>query len=1348
MTFDDDAPTAGNDSVTQWTENQAVTFDAFANDAFGADGVDFSKVVWSTPQFGTLTLDSSTGLFTYTPFPGASGKETIGYGIEDGDGDFANATITIELQPDSEPTVSVTDGVVDEKGLPAGSGEVADPALDSDPSETTTGVITVGFGGDTPGTLLINGIDVTTGGTVTTSLGVLTVTNNAGSYSWSYTLSDNTLTHTNTTNAPPPGDRGVADQVFDNFTVVVEDSEGETATDTLTIAINDDGPTAANDTMTQSVENQPITFDAFANDVFGADGVDFSKVVWSVPQFGTLTLNSNTGLFTYTPFSGVSGTETIGYGIEDRDGDFANATITIELRPNSKPTVSVTDGVVDEKGLATGSGEVANPAPNTDNSETTVGTFTIGTGNDTLGALEVQNNAGTWVNVTAATAGSPITVQGVNGVLKVTSDGAGHYSWSYTLAHKLLTHDDTLVDGDSDRGTADQKPGEAFGVRVTDNEGAVSGVTTLDITVNDDGPIATAEASQSVAEGATITGTLDFVAGADGASVTHINGTLLSFGGDGYSQSINLGSGFLKVKADGSYSFTANNPTVSPVAPINATYTVRDGDGDTATASIAFQVTDAHVPTGGSAAATVDDDGLTGGNAASTIGDLNANAGEVPLNASEAIYTGTLGGSVGGDGAGANGFKFAASLNGQAGVAVGTETVTYSVVGNVLTATVDSGVRSGTPLFKVEITDQATGAYKVTLLDNVLHTGGPNDEATDASVSLGYLITDADGSSAPGTLTVTFDDDAPTAVSDLAQASPNQVGAKFDMLLIVDTSGSMDGVVSGVPSTFGFGNTRIALARVALLDLINQSNVDEVKIVKFGSDATSTVWMSKADAIAYVLNAANFATGGATDYDAALQVAKQAFQTAPSTVDPRVVNFLSDGEPTESGNTGSTGILESDTDNSGFGGLGEESHWINFLAANNVVRSSAFGFGGLNATNANNLEPIAWQAPEVAGTNTTAAQDGNVIVVNDTNIALLGSVLQSTVPGTASGNVLTNGTGDAFGADGGRILSIEINGKVYTWNGLTGAAARIDPGTPGVAGDDLVATSLTSILTPDGGRLTFNFLTGGWSYTTPANVNASMPDEVFTYKLIDGDGDVSSATLTIDLVPIPTTPQIFTPPGGLIPFWTTDTTDAAQTFINRVSFFDGDNPASVRVAIASPNGGDAFTAASGGGVTVGGSGTGVITLDGTIADINAFLAGNNVAWNPAGAGIPSNQADRTLLVSIDDNGLAAGGNVASKSLILDHKTVTFSGNGDTANFAGWNLNEGATTLINTQGGSDTVVTSWSHGPSTQDVHYEGSNGTGIRSRWSSRRHSLRRSWAARRRLRWMPISTATLPVLA
>ncbi|MEP6389488.1 MAG: type I secretion C-terminal target domain-containing protein, partial [Halioglobus sp.] len=47
--------------------------------------------------------------------------------------------------------------------------------------------------------------------------------------------------------------------------------------------------------------------------------------------------------------------------------------------------------------------------------------------------------------------------------------------------------------------------------------------------------------------------------------------------------------------------------------------------------------------------------------------------------------------------------------------------------------------------------------------DNVLHAEGPDDEFNDVSVDLTYTVTDADGPSATGTLTVGFDDDAPTA---------------------------------------------------------------------------------------------------------------------------------------------------------------------------------------------------------------------------------------------------------------------------------------------------------------------------------------------------------------------------------------------------------------------------------------------------------------------------------------------------------------------------------------------------------------------------------------------------------
>ncbi len=186
-------------------------------------------------------------------------------------------------------------------------------------------------------------------------------------------------------------------------------------------------------------------------------------------------------------------------------------------------------------------------------------------------------------------------------------------------------------------------------VTLTDRDGDTAH-DTLSIKVVDDVPTATPEASQPVAEGASVTGNLDFVAGADGATVTHINGVELQFGGNGYSQSIDIGFGSIIVKANGSYEFTADasvNNTNGDVA-VNATYTVTDGDGDIATANVAFTVTDANHPTGGSAAAAVDDDGLAGGNAASTANDLNANTGDAAGDTSEATFTGTLGGSFGG----------------------------------------------------------------------------------------------------------------------------------------------------------------------------------------------------------------------------------------------------------------------------------------------------------------------------------------------------------------------------------------------------------------------------------------------------------------------------------------------------------------------------------------------------------------------------------------------------------------------------------------------------------------------------------------------------------------------------
>ena len=461
----------------------------------------------------------------------------------------------------------------------------------------------------------------------------------------------------------------------------------------------------------------------------------------------------------------------------DADGDTATATIDFQVVDANFPTPGTAAAAVDDDALAGG-----NPASTTGDLDANVGdldgaasseaTFSgvlggsvgaDGAGSNGFSFAGLNGQAGTvgQENVTYSwTAGSnTLTATTVGGTrpgtalftVQVTNAATGAYT--VTLLDNLLH---ALGPNGENDATA------ALQYSITDADGStVNG--TLTVTFDDDAPTATAEASQNVAEGATVTGTLDFAGGADGATVTHIGLTALVFNpaDANYSQAIDIGAGFIKVKADGSYSFTADNPGSGPAS---TTFTVTDADGDRATSTIVFQVVDANLPTPGTAVAGVDDDGLAGGNPASTTGDLPDDNADGDNN--QATFSGSLGGSVGADGAGSNGFSFA-GLNGQAGT-VGQENVTYSWTAgsSTLTATTVGGTRPGTALFTVQVTDAATGAYRVTLLDNVLHALGPNDE-NDATAALQYSITDADGSTVNGTLTVTFDDDAPSATANL-----------------------------------------------------------------------------------------------------------------------------------------------------------------------------------------------------------------------------------------------------------------------------------------------------------------------------------------------------------------------------------------------------------------------------------------------------------------------------------------------------------------------------------------------------------------------------------------------------
>jgi VCBS repeat-containing protein len=242
-------------------------------------------------------------------------------------------------------------------------------------------------------------------------------------------------------------------------------------------------------------------------------------------------------------------------------------------------------------------------------------------------------------------------------------------------------------------------------------------------------------------------------------------------------------------------------------------YTIVDGDGDTATATLNVLVENNDLPATAAVTATLDDDGLTGGIAGGT-GDLDANAGEAPASASEAIYNGMLNITAIDNPIAAISF---AQLQGTT-AAIGQETVTYSwnAVTNLLTASISASPagRTGT-LFTVQLNNPNSGSYTVTLVDNILHSNVAGEN--DASVALTYRVADTDGSTNTGVLNITFDDDTPVAISPAAAVVINGASAPVFGSLDIDSnvannlgadggsvqfSPTLNGLNSGLTSNF------------------------------------------------------------------------------------------------------------------------------------------------------------------------------------------------------------------------------------------------------------------------------------------------------------------------------------------------------------------------------------------------------------------------------------------------------------------------------------------------------------------------------------------------------------------
>ncbi|WNZ79926.1 retention module-containing protein [Pseudomonas sp. P105] len=376
------------------------------------------------------------------------------------------------------------------------------------------------------------------------------------------------------------------------------------------------------------------------------------------------------------------------------------------------------------------------------------------------------------------------------------------------------------------------------------------------------------------------------------------------------------------------------------------------------------------------------------------------------------------------------------------------------------------------------------GSYTYTLTSPATTAPNANDGPNVLSESFTYQATDALGNSVTGNLVVSIVDDVPTAVA--SERSVTAVEIDSNLLIVLDVSGSMADP-SGVP-----GLSRLDLAKQAisaLLDKYDDLGDVKVQLVTFSSSATdqTSVWVDVATAKSLL---SGLSAGGGTNYDAAVAAAKTAFVTSGQLTGAQNIGyFFSDGKPT----TGQ-GIDAAD-----------EAAWKAFLDANGI-KNYAIGLGG--GVSDTHLDPLAYDGS--THTNTDA------VLVTDLN--QLNSVLSGTVQGVpVTGGLL--GEGGSFGADGGFVKSLVVDGTTYSYDPAANAGQGALTASGGANhGTFNTANNTLSIATDHDGTLVVNLDTGEYSYTSQT-ATSTLITETIGFTVSDHDGDLASSSLVVKVLP-------------------------------------------------------------------------------------------------------------------------------------------------------------------------------------------------------------------------------------